>query len=158
MSIASMLNTKYYSENEHLNYTLPTNTYYPLFGLRDIQVEHNGREFCIITTEGLECEVPRSNLSHELRGISTETLQKMLKVGYLTINKAGDNFTIQYKGRLLGGGPVTGVVVFLAGTSLGWIAIIGGSMTANPALIAAGVAIKTAAPIAGAAATGIPGP
>ncbi len=71
--------------------------------LGSIKLTHDGREFSVIDSEGLESAIQRANLSSELRGISRETLQKMLQVGYLSVRKYENDYSLRFDTRLLGG-------------------------------------------------------
>jgi hypothetical protein len=123
-----------------------------------VGVSYNGKDFYVDGKEGHK-KVQRAFLSTDLRGIPSETLYNLLEQnGYLAIGKAGNEYTIQSKGRLPGGGLGLAFAAYI-GTNIagGALTIIGG-LTVNPALIAAGVATVTAAPFVFAATLPTPTP
>jgi hypothetical protein len=120
--------------------------------LGKLSVQYNGREFSIVNSKNIKSSVARMNLSKELRGISSENLEKILSAGYLAISKIGeDDYSIQFKGRILGGGPFLALVTYVGANIAGGAMIVAGIATAplggvGVALIAAGTATVTAAP------------
>lgn len=63
--------------------------------LGELNVTYNGRDFSVIDSKGLHSEVKRADLSKDLRGVTSDCLQKMLEVGYLSINTVGEDYTLQ---------------------------------------------------------------
>ncbi len=123
--------------------------------LGKLTVIHDGREFSVIDSKGLKSNIQRAFLDKELRGISNETLKKMLDAGYLNINKTGEDYAANFKGRLKGGGPFTGISAYVATNIVGGVMVLGGSVLvatgvgapAGAALVVSGFATVTAAPV-----------
>lgn len=86
------------------NLTHPSGNLFVPFKIGDVNVSHNDREFFVIDSKGTKSFIQRANLTNELRGISSETLHKMLEVGYLSLNKQGDTYSLRYDERMQGGG------------------------------------------------------
>lgn len=127
---------------------------------KNLKVTYENRDFYVIDAKGLKTPIQRAYLDKELRGVSEDTLQKMLDIGYLTLNKFGEDYSIKFSSRLRGGGPFGAVAVFfttygtgLVMTGIGTVLVCTGvGAPAGAALIATGATTMTvAAPLAAAA-------
>jgi len=134
--------------------TIPEKSLFIPRGLEGLTVKYKNNNFCVIDSKGLKSHIQRADLDKELRGISNETLQKMLDVGYLNIRKIGKTYTINYNQRLNGGGPFGAIVAYVATNVAGGAMMIGGGLLtatgvgapAGVALLGAGTATIAAAP------------
>ncbi|NGX62720.1 MAG: hypothetical protein KR126chlam6_00120 [Candidatus Anoxychlamydiales bacterium] len=114
--------------------------------LGTVNIAYDGKDFYVLDKEGSK-KVERAFLSADLRGIPSETLYQLLEQnGYLSLGKAGKDYTIQAKGRLPGGGFALAIIAYVGTNVAGGAITLVGVATANPALVAAGVATITAAP------------
>ena len=85
---------------------LKENLFVPL-KLGDISVTYEGNEFYIQKNASEKLQIPRWNLSKELRGIEDKQLQGFLDIGYLSVNQLDDNdFTLNAHVRGPGGTQV----------------------------------------------------
>lgn len=117
--------------------------------LGKLSVIHDGHEFSVIDSKGLVSAIQRADLSKELRGISNESLMKILESGQLSLKKFGEDYSLSYNGQLRGGGLFAAIAVYAATTIAGGAMIVVGTITApigGVVLIAAGTATVTAAP------------
>jgi len=111
-----------------------------------VDVSYDGKDFYVLDAEGPK-KVQRAFLSTDLRGIPSDKLYEFLNQnGYLSVGKAGNDYTIQAKGRLPGGGLALALIAYVGTNIAGGAITLAGVATANPALVAAGVATVTAAP------------
>ena len=118
--------------------------------LGKLTVTYDGHDFSVTSSKGLK-SLQRADLSKDLRGISTETLQKMMEVGYLSITKTGEDYAMNFKGRLLGGGLLGAIGVYVGTTVAGGAMIVAGTLLTpvggvGLTLIAAGTTTIAAAP------------
>lgn len=67
-------------------------------------VLYSGRQFYVIDVKNNRIPVENYRISKELRGISRKGLENCLSVGYLALKKSGENFSLDFHGRLDGGG------------------------------------------------------
>lgn len=74
--------------------------------LGKVSVTYKSGEFYLVEGESKAFQVQRWNLSRELRGINGDQLQGFLKSGYLSVDKAEEEFSLKGKLRLRGGGYV----------------------------------------------------
>ena len=131
--------------------------------LGDLSVEYDGKEFSVINSSGLRSSVQIWDLDKELRGVSASTLQKMIKVGYITINESGKEYGLNYNARLKGGLFLSALVGYLGANVVGGAMILAGAALTpmgglGVTLIAAGTATITAAPFVAATALVAPTP
>src|SRR3990172_4671085 len=140
--------------------TIPTTSVFVPSSLGNISVKYENHDFCVIDSNGSKATIQRADLDKEIRGVSQETLQKMLEVGFLTLNKSQGDYILKYSVRGPGGFILSGVAVFfttygtglamcVAGTAL---AATGVGGVAGAYLITAGATtMGVAAPLAAAA-------
>lgn len=128
--------------------------------LGSLRVTHDGHEFSVIHMDGSQCTIQRAYLSKELRGISSETVQKMADVGYFSLSRDESDYGLRFDGRLRGGGPLGAVGTFFVTWGAGAVMCAAGSVMvatgvgapAGVALVAAGAStMGVAAPLAAAA-------
>ncbi len=118
--------------------------------LGQLSVIHNGREFFVVDSEKVRSEVSPVNLSKELRGISAESLKKVLAFGYLKVSKIGEDYAVRFNERLPGGGPFGAFLTYVGMNVVGGAMVVVGTLTApvgGAVIVAAGVATVTAAPV-----------
>jgi len=117
--------------------------------LGNLKVSYSNKEF-YVSDNKRTLQVQRPDLSKELRGISEKDLKGFLSAGYLSVKKMDDDYAIDARFRLRGGGPLTGVLAGL-GTVVG---MVGCAVTGNapgvialayaaPAIITAGMVAPT---------------
>ncbi len=125
-----------------------------------ISLEHNGRDFFVVDSNHLKSSVSRFNLSKELRGISSDELQKALSVGYLAVSKAGEEYVVRFNARMAGGGPFLAAIAYVGSTVAGGALVVVGMATApigvGGPLMAAGATLIGAAPVIAAIAAASP--
>lgn len=117
--------------------------------LGDVRVIYKGREFFVVNLNGAESFIQKANLSCELRGISPETLQKILNFGYLSLNKQESDYTLRFDGKIYGGGPVCGFIGYW-----GTKAICYGGAIAAATTVVVGTGGAIAGPVGTAIASG----
>ncbi|OJV47124.1 MAG: hypothetical protein BGO28_01620 [Alphaproteobacteria bacterium 43-37] len=82
----------------------PLNVYVPQT-IGAVNVHHNGREFYVVDAKGVQSSIKTIDLSQELRGASSEILQKLQNIGYLSLRQIGSEYGLNFDLRLRGGGP-----------------------------------------------------
>ncbi len=122
-----------------------------------IYIEHNGKDFIVIDANKLKSTVLKINLSKELRGISTEGLQKALSVGYLAISKVGDDYAVRFNARIAGGGFILAGLASAVGYIGGGLMKVAGEVTGNVALTALGQSTLEATPVVANSLLQVPG-
>ncbi|MCX5922214.1 MAG: hypothetical protein NTX86_02710 [Candidatus Dependentiae bacterium] len=81
---------------------------------------HDGESFQV-NEDGQYKEVPNYLVDKNIRNVDTARLSKILAHGYLTLNKNSEGeFSVKENGRLNGGGPITGAVLYWLTKSLCW--------------------------------------
>lgn len=114
--------------------TVPHTSLFVPHALGRLSVDYDGCNFVVVNSAHLRSFVSEEDLSKELRGISIDTLKKVLDVGYLSVRKTGENYALQLNGRLRGGGPIAGAIGYWVtktvcyGTALG---ALGGAVAAT---------------------------
>lgn len=130
--------------------TIPADKIHIPEELGELRVKYKGREFFVKPQNGVKTCVARADLSRELRGIPSETLHKMLEVGYLTVNKIGEDYAIRFHGRIAGGGLGFAIATYVSTTLVGGAMVVAGAVTAplgvGVGLAAAGATVIAAAP------------
>lgn len=125
--------------------SVPSHALFVPSSLGELHVKYNGHDFFVIDTKANSRQLQRCDLSEELRGISSEQLNKYLGVAYLSLNQAGETYTLRLNGRLRGGGLI-GTLVMGALSYLGGPAVAVGAAVG----VTAGVALGNATAPAGA--------
>jgi hypothetical protein len=137
-------------KEKNMTLTIKSNAYFAPYDLEIQDVAYEKGNF-FVTASGRKVEVQRADLCQELRGISTEKLQKLTELGYLTIQGSKDSYSIRYHQRAPAGGPwvalATGLIVKGAGVALCFTPAAG-----------VGAALIAAAPAAAAAVLVLPTP
>ena len=118
-----------------------------------------------VSQNGIRHEVKKVWMDPVLRNITSSTLKKFLASGYIQINKmSNDEFTLNAKGRILGGGPILATIVYGATKALGYgtaAAAIGGITVATGGIagpiIGGAVSVATSAVAASTGATIVAG-
>ncbi len=92
-------------------------------------------------------KIQNAFLSVELRNISSDTLDRMLEHGYLSLKKLGKReYSLRFNGRVLGAGLGGALIVYAGTVVVGTTMTIAGAATKNKKLIAAGMTTITTAP------------
>lgn len=130
---------------------IPDSNLFASSSLGKLSIIHDCREFSVIDSKGLKTHIQRADLNKELQGISSETLEKMLDIGYLHLNKRGSDYTLAYKGRVLGGGLFSAITIYVGTNVVGGAMILVGGLLVpvgglGVGLMAAGTVVVTAAP------------
>lgn len=107
----------------------------------DVNVSYKSGVFHLRKNENY-FKVQQYNLSKDLRGIDNETLIDFLKFGYLSIKKIGDEYGIDYKARMLGGGPISGAIAYWATKTLCYGTAVAGAVSGG---LAAGATLGASA-------------
>lgn len=116
-----------------------------------LSVIHDRNRFSIVEPTGQIKTIERYNLDKDLRVMSQEQLKNFCTQGYLSVKKIGNDYSLESRGRLLGGGP------FLAlATGLG--VAIGGVACACTGNVPGMFALYYSAPLTIAAAAAAPTP
>ena len=73
---------------------IPQNNFFKSQTIDVVNLKHDGCDFFILDSSGTKTLVHRAHLPPELHGTSTQTLQKMLELGYFSVRKRGNEYTI----------------------------------------------------------------
>jgi hypothetical protein len=113
--------------------------------LGNVSLFHDAEGFHAIKN-GRAYDVQKCFTDKQVRNVSSEQLRGFLKQGYIAVNQMSDGeFSLQAHGRLVGGGPVAGVIAY-------WVTKVACYGTASAAVGAAVVATGGAVGIAAGAA------
>ena len=119
--------------------------------LRPLTLTYDGRTYTAIDANGGKSRIPTLNLDNALKGVSPGTLKKMTEVGYVSVKRSGEEYALNYNGRLLGGGLFSAIAVYAGTNVLGGAMFLTGALLTpvggvGIALMAAGTATIAAAP------------
>lgn len=91
-------------------------------------VQYNGKQFAVLK-DNVEFPISHADLSHELRGISKDDLDKILSVSSLSLNKIGKDYALRVNPKQLGGGFLTAIATTAAFGLGGVVCVIAGATT-----------------------------
>lgn len=131
--------------------SIPNSNLFIPTSLGKLTVTHEGHEFFVINSNNSKTIIQRAYLDNGLRGISNTTLQKVLDAGYLQIKQIGTDYGMEFKPRLLGGGPFGAFAAYIGTNIVGGVMVLAGAALApvggiGVVLMAAGVSTIAAAP------------
>ena len=122
--------------------------------LGKIGVAYRDKEF-YITKDNVTSQVQRCDLSQELRGMPEDNLKAFLKAGYLSVKKLDDEYGIDARYRLRGGGPISGAIAYWATKTFCYgtaVAATGAAVVATGGVAGAALGATSAAATLGASA------
>jgi hypothetical protein len=94
-----------------------------------VDIRYDDKEFYAENEDGVH-KIQRCFIDKELRGITPERLQKFLEVGYIDVNKCGnDTYSLRACPRLKGGGPILAAIVYGAVKGVAYGTIAAGIIT-----------------------------
>lgn len=126
--------------------------------LGQLDLRFDGNNFSVIESGGRKIEVQKAFVGKELRGITSEQLNRICEVGYLSLKKLTDlqsekyEYGVEFSPRLPGGGPFLGALTQVALTG------VGAALVLFPPTAAVGVAVIATAPAVAVAVTFTPTP
>ena len=121
------------------------------YGNLDLSFDRGSSKF-FVNDYGKDNLVPNYELSKELRNITCELLLMYLQSGYIHIRKSESHYALEFKGRLLGGGPVAGAIAYWATKTLCYGTAVAGATTLVVTTGGAAMGAATGAAAAGATA------
>ncbi len=119
--------------------------------LGNLGLSYNGKNFLVTEENGNRREVQRAFISKELRGLSSEQVNRIGGVGYLSLKTLKEvqsgqkDYSIEFNPRIQGGGPILGFITAATMITAGAI------MVCFPPTSAAGVGLLITGPKVGAA-------
>ncbi|MDR3624678.1 MAG: hypothetical protein P4L16_06020 [Chlamydiales bacterium] len=113
--------------------------------LGKVSIFHENKSFSV-EKDGRRYAIQQYDLSPELRNIEDKALEKILNHGQLCLKKIGNDYGLEFRGELVGGGPFFGALAMCLTVVVGGAcAIIPGLQPLAIPVISTGTGIACAA-------------